>query len=202
MAKLYFRYGVVGAAKTLNLLAVRHNYEHQGKSVMLFKPDIDDRYGRENVTSRSGMTYKADVLLTKDGLPLDVIESMEERKPSCILVDEAQFLSEIAVDELREIATLMNIPVICYGLRTDFQSRLFPGSKRLLEVSDSIEEVKNTCKKCNSKAVFNMRVVNGKQVRSGPQVLIGGDESYIPVCSRHYYSGDSDVENGSENAGS
>jgi thymidine kinase len=189
MAKLYFRYGVVGAAKTLNLLAVRHNYEHQGKKVFLLKPDVDDRFGKANVTSRSGLTHKADGFLLEDGISSKLKKRILNANLSCILVDEAQFLSVAAVDDLRYLATHLDIPVICYGLRTDFLTRLFIGSKRLLEVSDSIEEIKNTCKMCNSKAVFSMRIdADGNPVTSGPQVLLGADDTYVPVCTHHYFT--------------
>lgn len=181
MAKLYFRYGAMDSAKTLNLLAVAHNYRKQGKRVVLAKPALDDRFGDRRVASRAGLHEKADLLLEPDtALSLATFEHVD-----CILVDEAQFLSPAVVDQLRMITLRLNVPVICYGLRTDFQTRLFPGSRRLLEVADSIEEVKVTCQQCRSKAVFNLRTVDGRPVTEGEQVSLG-DEDYQPVCAQHF----------------
>jgi thymidine kinase len=137
MAKLYFRYGTVGSAKTLNLLAVTHNYQQQNKAVILLKPKLDIRFGSEDVSSRAGLTKKADLLLTED----TVFDSHNFAGTDCIVVDEAQFLSKSVIDQLRAIASVQNIPVICYGLRTDFRGNLFEGSKRLFEVADSIDHL-------------------------------------------------------------
>lgn len=187
MAKLYFRYGVVGAAKTLNLIAVHNTYKQQGKVSLIFKPAIDVRGGVEKVVSRSGAAEKVDALLYGGGIGVDVMETINQKQPHCILVDEAQFLSLELVDDLKHLSYKENIPVLCYGLKTDFQKNLFPGSKRLLEVADSIEEVKTTCKHCNSKAIYNIRLnKEGKAVFEGPQVLLGWDDTYEPVCHRHY----------------
>ena len=187
MAKLYFRYGVVGAAKTLNLIAVHNTYKQQGKVSLIFKPAIDVRGGVEKVVSRSGAAEKVDALLPGGGIFEDVVRMIVEKQPHCILVDEAQFLSLELVDDLKDLSYTYDIPVICYGLKTDFQTNLFPGSKRLLEVADSIEEVKTTCKHCNSKALYSLRRdKEGKAVFQGPQVLLGWDDTYEPVCHRHY----------------
>lgn len=181
MAKLYFRYGTMDSAKTLNLLAVAHNYRKQGKRVLLFKPALDDRFGDRSIASRSGLRADADRLLEAD-----TVLSMEElRGLDCILVDEAQFLSPAVVDQLRMLTLRLDLPVICYGLRTDFQTRGFPGALRLMELADSIEEVKVTCQHCGSKAVFNMRTAGGEAVIEGEQIALG-DEEYLPVCWRHY----------------
>ncbi|MBX3181647.1 MAG: thymidine kinase [Polyangiaceae bacterium] len=182
MAKLYFRYGTMDSAKTLNLLAVAHNYRKQGKRVLLLKPRLDDRFGPQIIRSRSGLEAEADVLVDDDEL-LDV-EAL--RGLNCILVDEAQFLSEALVEQLRELTVSLDIPVICYGLRTDFQGRLFPGARRLFELADSIEEVKVTCQFCNRKAVFNLRMRGDRAVLEGPQIELGGDERYLPACYVHY----------------
>lgn len=183
MAKLYFRYGTMGSAKTLNLLAVAHSYQLQQKKVLVLKPQLDTRFSQDSVRSRSGLEKPADLLVTDD-TKLDP----ETLKPlSCILVDEAQFLHPSFIDHLREISRDMNIPVICYGLRTDFRTQLFPGSKRLLELSDSIEEIKNTCHYCNRKSIFNMRLINGKGVLEGPQILLGAEETYLSVCANCYH---------------
>jgi thymidine kinase len=184
MAKLYFRHGAMGSAKTLNLLAVRHNYERQGKAVKLCKPAVDTRFGSDEVTSRAGLSYTADIVLN----PTSVLDAATFQGLSCVLVDEAQFLSPFVVDQLREMTRLADVPVICYGLRTDFRTRLFEGSRRLLEVADSIEEIKTTCQFCNRKAVFNLRHDEaGRAILDGPSVQLGGDERYSPTCYSCYY---------------
>ncbi|MBX3250041.1 MAG: thymidine kinase [Myxococcales bacterium] len=182
MAKLYFRYGTMDSAKTLNLLAVAHNYRKQGKRCALMKPRLDVRFGAAAIRSRSGLEAEADLLVDPDDdLPLDELRGLD-----CVLVDEAQFLSEKIIDQLRDLTIDHGVPVICYGLRTDFQARLFPGSRRLLELADTIEEVKVTCYYCGRKAVFNLRLVDGRGVFEGPQVELGADEKYVPVCWTHY----------------
>lgn len=182
MAKLYFRYGTMDSAKTMNLLAVAHNYRQQGKTVFLLKPRLDDRFGGEVIASRSGLEKKVDLLVGDDTvLDVDMFTGLD-----CVLVDEAQFLSPDVVEQLRALTRTHNVPVICYGLRTDFRTRLFPGARRLLELADSIEEVKVTCQYCNRKAIFNMRLIDGVATERGEQVQIGGNESYAPVCHLCY----------------
>ena len=178
VAKLYFRYGTMSSAKTLNLLAVAHNYKSQGKRILLIKPRLDDRFSEKAVVSRAGLTAEADLLVDADTI-LDVTRFDGLH---CALVDEAQFVSVSVIEQLRRLTQTHNVPVICYGLRTDFKTQLFPGSKRLLELADTIEEVKVTCHLCNRKAIFNMRLLDGKPVSEGPQVQLGGDESYAPTC--------------------
>ncbi len=178
MAKLYWRYGTMDSAKTLNLLAVAHNYKKQGKRVALVKPRLDDRFGARDIASRSGLRAEADMLLEPDSRLADA----DFAELDCVLVDEAQFLTPGLVDQLRRITRELDLPVICYGLRTDFRTRLFPGARRLFEVADRIEEVKVTCQFCNRKAIFNMRQVGGEPTLSGDQIQLGGDESYVPVC--------------------
>jgi thymidine kinase len=182
MAKLYFRYGTVGSAKTLNLLAVAHNYRQQGKKILLMKPAMDTRFGKEIIRSRAGLEQEADVLIHQ-GLSL---LSLDFQGVSCLLVDEAQFLSAKNIDELRMISIDWNLPVICYGLRTDFKSYLFEGSRRLMELADSIEEVKVTCNYCNRKAIMNLKHVNGIAVNEGPSVELGAEEKYLPSCYECY----------------
>jgi thymidine kinase len=182
MAKLYFRYGTMGSAKTLNLLAVAHSYELQGKEVLILKPMLDNRFGQSAVRSRAGLEKPADILVdAQTRLSRENLDGL-----SCILVDEAQFLDPAFVEHLRSISRDHDIPIICYGLRTDFKTNLFPGSKRLLELSDSIEEIKNTCHFCNKKAIFNARLIDGVVVSQGPQVLLGAEETYLPVCPTCY----------------
>lgn len=178
MAKLYFRFGTVGSAKTLNLLAVAHNYRQQGKRVLLVKPELDTRFGRENIKSRAGLEMAADILVTATtNLLLQDYEGID-----CILIDEAQFLASHIIEQLREITLFHNIPVICYGLRTDFRTELFEGTKRLMELADSIEEVKATCHFCNKKSIVNLKHVDGVASLDGPTVQLGAEEKYFPAC--------------------
>jgi len=182
MAKLYFRHGTVGSAKTLNLLAVAHNYQQQGKKVLIMKPELDVRFGAWSVKSRAGLEKKADLLLKPDStIPVETCENMD-----CILVDEAQFLSPSIIAQLRDLATHHRVPVICYGLRSDFKTNLFPGARRLMELADSIEEVKTTCAFCNRKAIFNLKFKDGVPTMEGPSVDLGAEEKYLPTCSRCY----------------
>ncbi|KPK33537.1 MAG: thymidine kinase [Chlamydiae bacterium SM23_39] len=182
MAKLYFRHGTVGSAKTLNLLAVAHNYRQQGKEVFLIKPELDHRFGKENIRSRAGLEMTADLLVQVD----TKLEFSSFVGISCILVDESQFLSSYLIDQLRDITFKVDIPVICYGLRTDFKSKLFEGSKRLMELADSIEEIKSTCYFCNKKGILNLKHVNGKAAVTGPSIQLGAEELYYPVCYKCY----------------
>jgi len=182
VAKLYFRYGTMDSAKTLNLLAVAHNYRKQGKRVLLVKPRLDTRFGPTTIGSRSGLSAEADLSIDEETrlVPED-FEGVD-----CVLVDEAQFLPPDVIDDLRRITIDPGVPVICYGLRTDFRTRLFPGAARLMELADAIEEVKVTCQYCGRKATCNLRLVDGRAALDGPTVLLGADEQYVPVCWRHW----------------
>ncbi len=182
LAKLYFRYGAVGSAKTLNLLAVAHNYERQGKRVVVFKPQFDTRFGVREVASRAGLGRVADQVLGEQ-VEFDPAQFSDV---ACVLVDEAQFLAPAVVESLRDLTRTARAPVICYGLRTDFRTRLFAGSRRLLELADSIEEIKTTCAYCNSKAIFNLKIQNGSASTDGPSQELGAEELYQACCYRHY----------------
>jgi thymidine kinase len=182
MAKLYFRYGAVSSAKTLNLLAVFHNYGQQQKKAVLIKPKTDTRFGANVVKSRAGLHVEADYIL----MPNEEIPESALTNTHCILVDEAQFFSASFIEELRDIASSRNIPIICYGLRTDFKTKAFEGSQRLLELADTIEEIKTTCTYCNKKAVFNLKSVDGKPVFKGEQLELGAEEKYVPTCANCY----------------
>lgn len=189
MAKLYFRYGTVGSAKTLNLLAVAHNYRQQGKEVLLVKPALDTRFGRDVIRTRAGLEMPADVLAPEIGLiAMPALDNI-----ACLLVDESQFLHPDAVDQLHQIAhsavapqAAHGIPVICYGLRTDFRRNLFPAAQRLLELADTIEEIKTVCTLCAKKAVFNLKFIGGVPTLRGPAVELGCEEKYLPVCAACY----------------
>lgn len=182
MAKLYFRYGAVGSAKTLNLLAVAHNYQQQKKNVLLIKPALDVRFGKGWIRSRAGLEKEADVLVDAQ---TDLLKSTFEGI-DCLLVDEVQFLTAEIIDQLRAVTLIEGIPVICYGLRTDFRGQLFEGSKRLMELADSIEEIKSTCFFCHKKAIMNLKHVNGKASIEGPTVDLGAEEKYFPTCYQCY----------------
>ncbi len=182
MAKLYFRHGTVGSAKTLNLLAVAHNYRYQGKKVLLMKPDLDTRFGKNQIKSRAGLEMKADVLIADE----TSLRGIDYQGVDCILVDEAQFLIGKVIDELRRIVLHYDIPILCYGLRTDYKSRLFEGSARLMELADSIEEVKATCHFCNRKSIMNLKHVNGVATNEGPSIELGAEEKYFPTCYKCY----------------
>jgi thymidine kinase len=184
MAKLYFRYGTVGSAKTLNLLAVAHNYRQQNKRVLLIKPQIDTRFGENVIRTRAGLEAEADVLVPGDGEECNLPDLAGV---VCFIVDEAQFLPPTFIDRLHSIAHgNPGVPVICYGLRTDFRCQLFPAAQRLFELADSIEEIKTTCHYCLRKAVFNLKLLDGKPTLAGPSVELGCEEKYLPVCANCY----------------
>ncbi|HTR53123.1 MAG TPA: thymidine kinase [Kofleriaceae bacterium] len=182
MAKLYFRYGTMDSAKSMNLLAVAHNYRKQGKRVLLVKPRLDTRFGASRISSRCGLEAEADLLVDEDA----TLDPRDFAGLDCVLVDEAQFLAPSLIDDLRRITVDPGVPVICYGLRTDFRTKLFPGAQRLMELADRIEEVKVTCQYCAKKAICNLRFVNGAPTVVGPQIQLGADEHYAPVCWAHY----------------
>lgn len=190
MAKLYFRYSAMNAGKSIDLLKVAYNYEERGQEVLLFTSALDKRYGVGNITSRIGVQKDA-VAIEQDfdvyKYVLDYINN-SNKKISCVLVDEAQFLTKHHIKQLSNVVDNFDIPVICYGLRTDFKGELFEGSYYLLALGDSIEEIKTICH-CGRKATMNMRVSNGKPVYNGEQIQIGGNESYIAVCRKHYKEG-------------
>jgi thymidine kinase len=170
------------SAKSMNLLAVAHNYRKQGKRVLLVKPRLDTRFGAAKVSSRSGLEAEADLLIDDD----TVLDPREFAGLDCVLVDEAQFLPPSIIEDLRRITMDPGVPVICYGLRTDFRTRLFPGAQRLMELADGIEEIKVTCQYCAKKAICNLRFVNGTPTVHGPQIQLGAEEHYAPVCWGHY----------------
>jgi thymidine kinase len=182
VAKLYFRYGTMDSAKSMNLLAVAHNYRKQGKRVLLMKPRLDTRFGTTKISSRSGLEAEADVMIDDE----TTLDPRDFVGIDCVLVDEAQFLAPPVIEDLRRITVEPGVPVICYGLRTDFRTQLFPGAQRLMELADRIEEVKVTCQYCHRKAICNLRFVNGAPTVRGPQIQLGAEEHYAPVCWNHY----------------
>ena len=186
MAKLYFRYGAMGSSNTANALMVRYNYYERGSSPVLLKPKMENRDGGSVIRSRIGL--EAECRFVEDFMA-EIGEKWEKvRLYDAIIVDEAQFLSVEQVDWLSDAVDFGKVPVICYGLRTDFRGDFFPGSMRLLEVADKIEEVKTVCW-CGRKATHNARIHDGKVVRDGAQVLMGGNESYVALCRKHFKFG-------------
>lgn len=183
MAKLYFRHSAMGGGKTASLLQVKYNYEQKGRWAFLMKPAIDTK-GADTVVSRIGISAKVDALIGPDDM---VIDKLKAYRPDAIIVDEAQFLTPSQVDELFTITKLHNIPVLCYGLRTDFQMKGFPGATRLLEIADDIEELKTICT-CGKKATQNLRKLNETPTFEGEQVVIDNSDvvSYEAVCGECY----------------
>ncbi len=188
MAKLYFRYGAMNSGKSTVLMQVAYNYEERGMNVRILKPAIDSK-GDDKLVSRLGVTRKVDYMVKRDD---DIYENFNKiqngEKISCILVDEVQFLTADQIDQLMKIAVLKNIPVICYGLRTDFQTEGFEGAQRLLLVAHTIEELKTICR-CGKKAVFNGRKIDGIFVFEGEQVAIDGEHKveYESMCAKCYF---------------
>ena len=188
MAKLYFKYGAMGSSKTAQALITKYNYEENDLKVWLLKPSADVRDGATILRSRIGLEAEVEVIAPD----ADIFERFLRKKSgNCdvIIVDECQFLSEAQIDQLRAIVDEHNIPVMCFGLRTDFQTKLFPGSRRLMEVADTIQEIKTICD-CGAKATVNARIDGeGHIVTQGAQVVLGGNDSYIAMCHKCYVRG-------------
>ena len=181
MAKLYFKYGPMGSSKTAQALITKYNYEEKGMTVWLLKPSADKRDGEVILKSRIGLEAPAQVIAPED----DICELFRQRgKTDVIVVDECQFLPSEQIDQLRDIVDIANIPVLCFGLRTDFRSTLFEGSRRLFEVADNFDEIKTICD-CGAKATNTARIDSeGYVVTEGAQLLLGGNDRYIAMCHR------------------
>ena len=188
MAKLYFKYGAMGSSKTAQALITKYNYEENDLNVWLIKPSADTRDGQQILRSRIGLEAKCQVIPPEMDVYALFRESQAE-KCHVIIVDECQFLTGEQINQLRAIVNDFNIPVLCFGLRTDFQTKLFPGSHRLMELADVIEEIKTMCD-CGVKATVNARIDgDGYIVTEGAQVVLGGNDSYIAMCHRCYING-------------
>ncbi len=181
MAKLYFKYGAMGSSKTANALITKFNYEERGMKTWLIKPSVDDRDGADAVRSRIGLESRAYVVTPE----IDLYREFCGRGDCHVIIaDECQFFTPEQIDQLRRIVDELDIPVLCFGLRTDFLTHLFPGSRRLFEVADSIQEIKTICS-CGAKALVNARIdTDGNVVTEGGQILIGGNDSYVAMCHR------------------
>ncbi|MBQ3481981.1 MAG: thymidine kinase [Oscillospiraceae bacterium] len=181
MAKLYFKYGAMGSSKSAQALITKFNYEEKGMSVWLIKPSVDTRDGADLIRSRIGLEAHARVITPGQNI---AEEYRREGRHDVIITDEAQFFTPAQIDQLRAIVDEEDIPVLCFGLRTDFLTRFFPGSQRLMELADSITEIKTVCA-CGRKATVNARIDgSGRIVTSGGQILLGGNDSYVAMCHR------------------
>ena len=180
MAKLYFRYGAMGSSKTANAIMVQYNYQERGQKALMLKPRLDNRDGARLVGSRAGLQAPC--------FYVEELDSLDLSQYDCVIVDEAQFLKKEQVRRLVDIVDEMNVPVIYYGLRSDFQGNLFEGSHWLLAWADTIEEIKTVCW-CGRKATCNARVFDGRVVKTGEQIMLGGNESYVALCRRHWERG-------------
>ncbi len=186
MSKVYFYYSAMNAGKSTTLLQASHNYHERGMRTLLFSPALDTRSGSGRIESRIGLS-SGSIGLQPDGNLLDEVRRAHAEQPvACVLVDEAQFLTALQVRQATDIADILRIPVLCYGLRTDFQGRLFPGSAELLALADNLNELKTICH-CGRKATMNLRVgPDGKAVKEGKQIEIGGNDRYVAMCRRHF----------------
>ena len=192
MSKLYFRYGAMNSGKSTALLQAAYNYEERSQHVLIAKPSVDSK-GDKSIVSRLGVSRDVDFLITpnqhlreKFASEAETLNRAENKKIACLLLDEAQFLTPEQVDQCLEIAVLDGVPVLAYGIRTDFKTLSFPGSKRLLEISHSLEELKTICR-CGRKAMFNGRLLNGIFIFDGEQVAIDGDQvTYESLCANCY----------------
>ena len=182
MSKLYFRFGAMNCGKTTALLQVAHNYEEKGMNVIVIKSLIDKK-GNKNIVSRLGIDREVDLLISPDE---KILDNINLENINCVLVDEVQFMPKEQIKELWMIAKLKNIPVICYGLKTNFKGELFEGTKAVIELADELEELATICK-CGKKAKFNARLINDKYVYYGDEIAIDGiDAKYEPLCGKCY----------------
>lgn len=190
MAQLFFEYGVMRSGKSIEILKVAYNYEAQDKEVLLMTPHIDSRDGIGTVASRIGLKKPARVIKEDDNLYQIIKDTQDQKqdKLAAVLIDEAQFLTVEQVDQLAYAVDNLNLPVMTFGLKQDAFNNLFPGSKRLIEIADKLEEMKTICAFCGRKATTQLRIVDGKPVYSGNQIMIGGDDFYIPTCRKHWHN--------------
>ena len=188
MAQLYFRYSTMNAGKTIELIKVAYNYEERGKRVLVLTPSIDNRYGAGKIASRIGLSR--DACLVNDNTNILELFMDEEAKGKidCVLVDECQFMKKHHIEELSEIVDSLDVPVLAYGLKNDFRNELFEGSYYMLIYADKIEEIKTICW-CGRKATMVARVIDGKFLKTGEQIQIGGNDMYVSLCRKHYNDG-------------
>ena len=181
MAKLYFKYGVMGSSKSAQALITKFNYEELGMTVWLIKPSVDTRDGADVVKSRIGLSATAQIITPEDDI---ITKYRKAGKHDVIIADEAQFFTPAQIDQLRTLVDEDELPVLCFGLRTDFLTHFFPGAQRLMELADSLTEIKTVCA-CGRKATVNARIdENGRVTTQGDQVLLGGNDRYIAMCHK------------------
>jgi len=177
LAKLYFRYGAMGSSKTANAIMVQYNYRERGQKALMLKPQLDSRDGAKFVASRCGLSCECDFVENIGQYPL--------QDYACVIVDEAQFLTKAQVETLVHVVDDLGVPVVAYGLRTDFRGEFFEGSLWLMAWADTIEEVKTVCW-CGKKATYTTRILDGRVIKEGEQILLGGNESYTSLCRKHW----------------
>jgi len=188
VAQLYYRYSTMNAGKSIELIKVAYNYEERGKRVLVLAPSVDDRFGIGVIASRIGLQREA-IAVNDDTNILDLFLKENRKSPiDCVLVDECQFLKKHHVQELAEIVDSCEVPVLAYGLKNDFKNELFEGSYYMLVYADKIEEIKTICW-CGRKATMVARVIDGKFVKTGEQIVVGGNDMYISLCRKHYNDG-------------
>ena len=186
MAKLYFNYSSMNAGKSTMLLQANHNYIERGMKPEIFTSNLDSRFGKGEIVSRIGLKSKSNIFTTKTDIYIEIYNLKIKKNVDCVLIDEAQFLTKDQVSQLGKIVDLLNIPVLTFGIRTDFQGNLFEGSKYLLAWADNLREIKTICH-CGRKATMVLRLnENGQIVKEGSQIEIGGEEKYVSVCRKHF----------------
>ena len=187
MAKLYFNYSSMNAGKSTMLLQANHNYNERGMNAQLYTSVLDTRFGNDEITSRIGLKKKSNIFTTKTNIYIDILNKNNEVSVDCLLIDEAQFLTKEQVTQLGMIVDKLDIPVLAFGIRTDFQGNLFEGSKYLLAWADNLKEIKTVCH-CGRKATMVLRINDkGQVIEDGMQIEIGGEDKYVSVCRKHFF---------------
>ena len=187
MAKLYFNYSSMNAGKSTMLLQANHNYQERGMSTIIYTSSVDDRYGKKEIVSRIGLKAESNIFSNDTNIYEEVISFNKDKRVDCVLIDEAQFLSKDQVAQLGQIVDDLNIPVLTFGIRTDFKGNLFEGSEYLLAWADNLKEIKTVCH-CGRKATMVLRLdKNGNVIEEGDQIEVGGNEKYVSICRKHFY---------------
>ena len=187
MAKLYFNYSSMNAGKSTMLLQANHNYQERGMSTIIYTSSVDDRYGKKEIVSRIGLKAESNIFSSDTNIYKEVISFDKDKSVDCVLIDEAQFLSKDQVAQLGQIVDDLDIPVLTFGIRTDFKGNLFEGSEYLLAWADNLKEIKTVCH-CGRKATMVLRLdENGNVLETGDQIEIGGNEKYVSICRKHFY---------------
>jgi len=187
MAKLYFNYSSMNAGKSTMLLQANHNYQERGMSTIIYTSSVDDRYGKKEIVSRIGLKAESNIFSSNTNIYEEIISFNKDNKVDCVLIDEAQFLNKEQVAQLGQIVDSLDIPVLTFGIRTDFKGNLFEGSKYLLAWADNLKEIKTVCH-CGRKATMVLRLdKNGDVIEEGDQIEVGGNEKYVSICRKHFY---------------